>query len=143
MKKMTIENWNFPSYFFHLTIFCYFHEIKIQSWKSEFRHFICIMNIAVKITVVEKVKLYRKFWISRSRSYTGGELWKSWWLKIGISRFLPFDDFLWSVFLIWLEKYDFMKNRHVFVGDIKIPRLLWNSWAIMKFLGEHKITRQA
>ena len=72
---------------------------KFQVFFVESRAFICIMNIVVKIKVVEETKLYRKFWISRSRSYAGGELWNSWRLKVEIFRLLPFDDFLWLVFM--------------------------------------------
>ena len=133
MEKLTVENWNFP-FFCLLTIFPIFVRWKFQNVKLESRAFICVMNIVVKIKVVEDVKLYRKFWISRSRDYTGGELWKSWRLKIEIFRFLPFDDFLnFREIKIPNLKSEFRHFRCVMNIAVKIKvvenvKLYRNSW---------------
>ena len=68
-----------------------FRETKFQVFLVESRAFICVMNIVVKIKVVEETQLYRNFWISGSRDRPGGELWKVDGRKLNIFNFLPFD----------------------------------------------------
>ena len=59
--------------------------------KSRSRAFICVMNIGVKIKVVEETQLYRKFWISASGDCPGGELWKVDGRQMEKVHFLTFD----------------------------------------------------
>ena len=94
----------------------YFDRLKIKQWVAglDLEHskvFISIhlklkkdkkmkwspLNFGVKIKAVENVKLYRNSWVANFTSYTGGELWKSWHLKMYFFHFLPFADFPWLV----------------------------------------------